>query len=428
MISSSEVKLTLDKSCLLSQQPTPPCTKWMFWFFNDECLLHSRTVNYLKLVDPELRKRIFGQDIPLGILKNIFLTRFSSKVASNSGIGFNSEETTEKKKPIVIHLVGDNGTGKSLTIETLCDYFYLSYKGLKRDKMSAILSIRGITYKSNKYYYNKRNRDQHAHELSEDLKMKIIKHVTKYTTPIIVIEEIQKMMPEVFVTLETFFDDKFEKIINGVSYSREMKDVIFILTSDLGAEDSTRDVMGDETKLNKKVHETMKNYTLKHNFNHKMTHIIFRPLLKEHIKKILEREVNILICRLTHQSLNERFYEDKKTSNNGKGLSSEDTFQNPPHKVLVDFITEKDEILNYYGEIWSSNKHIRGLNGRAVEKVLKMDFIYNLKNAFDEWKNNIFTTKKSYSVIKLKMVDQDGDDEKKNKQKKLTYEIITRDL
>ena len=451
---------------LSSSSISEKCSNWWIWdFFDVHCSDDYRVSdNYHELVHVPLKEFIFGQDAALDNIRNIYMQRLSSidpitgqmKISKDSKQHRNKD--TEFSRPIVYHFVGDNGNGKSLTVQTFTELMYKSYHG--RHGHKAVLVIDGLDYKPPTLIMNDeldtreninkqlKIRENHANRLIRKIRGVMCNHIKKYTyNGIIVIEEIQKMMAPVFNSLESLFYGSMEchpehlieetelrklmqsiynskspggpsvsdqlvrkhgdqLIYNGDSkgvpdtpnvngemahsgntpYNRQYKlktaDIIVIMTSDLGKEDATRNKT--ETEFQQTIHERIKTYTGIDNFNKYIKHIPFRPLERQSIEKILEREIYLIFCR---ESL---IYSTqfKKQYFNGNAYQIYIQYKN---------IEEKQDILNYLSGVWHANDHLRKMNGRSINNMITVYIHPLISGAMNQLADVIYSIKETYT-------------------------------
>jgi hypothetical protein len=381
---------------------------YLFSSYRDiDCKLHHRTSDYEGIVHEELLSTVYGQKNTIENIKNIFNTKLASKNIDPSEIsgGFvRANSDSDSNKAIVLMFVGDNGTGKSMTVDTITRSFYRSYVGLSGSmKTSAVLKIVGYLYQAHKSYINEQARMSHASSMSKDFLYKIGKHIKKYgDNSIVVIDEVQKMMHEVFVSLESFFDG------TGVFWSKDGKtvtvttsNVIFLITSDFGVEDTTRGMLYNSIELKNHVNENIKKYTTRDNFNKYVQCVVFTSLDKPELMSIVDREIVSTICTLLSKF---KVFVYKQSS----------YYSQKKYNIKIDYTTNKNEILAYFGDMWYNSEHLRSMNGRSVQHTILPDHIYpTISQMFASLRDTLVTTPEILNiVVKLGVYDS-----------KFTYEL-----
>jgi hypothetical protein len=179
-----------------SKKPQKTCNYYFSSIYDTECLSDYRTLEYNENIHPELVNVIVGQDAALTNLNSIVSERLRSKHQNEKDTRI---PDSDDSKAIVILLAGDNGTGKSKSIQTIARSFYRSYTHI-RDKRgwNAVLMINCYSYHPLKTYTSEEHRLSRINKLSKRLKRKVGSHIRRFPNAVVVVEEIQKMMPEVF--------------------------------------------------------------------------------------------------------------------------------------------------------------------------------------------------------------------------------------
>jgi len=430
------------------------CSSWRIMNILDlDCTDNYRiSDNYHEYVHIPLKKFIFGQDEALDQIRNTYMQRLTSVNPLTGELKIvrdhKNNKDTEYSRPIVFHFIGDNGNGKSMTVQTYTELMYKSYHG--KDVREAVLYIDGLDYRPPETYDvtiteekddRKRReiekiREGHANRLIKKLRNAICTHIKKFpTNGIIVIEEIQKMMSAVFISLEPLFYGSLEchpehlieegelkrimqTIYNSKSggndhlgsvsdqiissgdddvenkngkndlinpYNRQYKiktsDIIVILTSDLGREDITRNKTKEE--FNAIVHERIKTYTGIDNFNKYIRHIHFKPLERESIEKILEREIYKIFFResvMFSTQLSRQYF-------NGGSYTFYLQFMNYDQKI---------KILHHLSGLWRDQDHLRKKNGRSVNDMITTYVHPIIMDATKKLEETIYSIKEAY--------------------------------
>jgi ATP-dependent Clp protease ATP-binding subunit ClpA len=136
-------------------------------------------------------------------------------------------------------------------------------------------------------------------ELIESLKLKIVNQLKKCKNSIIVIDDIQQMMAEVFLSLEPYLlgllNYKGGRLLSHLKIEQiSTKEVIFIFTSDLGSEDLTRNK--DIHQLKAFIHERISQYS-SDQINQHLQHIPFQSLDEATFDSIISREMKEIPCK-----------------------------------------------------------------------------------------------------------------------------------
>jgi hypothetical protein len=177
--------------------PPPPYCKKLTTFFDLDCypIAGGRVTDYDKINDVLLTK-VFGQNSALAEIRKILKPKLKET-------GFNDLE----KKPAVIHLIGDNGTGKSLTGTIISENLFKFHLGRRREDQACLLYQDGQDYGPPADPYA---RQTEVSSLTLKLKTKIALQIKKCQKSIFIIDDIQKMMFEVLLGLTGVFEGLYE--------------------------------------------------------------------------------------------------------------------------------------------------------------------------------------------------------------------------
>lgn len=263
----------------------------------------------------KLQERVFGQDEALTLIRSMLKPKLAE-----------TDDPLFEKKPVVLHLVGDNGTGKSLTTSIISEYSFLAHIGRKREGQSNFLYQDGADYSPPAKI---EKRPLIAAKLTRKLKSRIADQINSCAKSIIIIDDMQKMMYEVLMSLGNLLEGGFEHNDKRVS----TRDAIFIFTSDLGYEDLTRSM--SLIQLKQFIFEKTKEFIVDHKLAHVLFSIPFRSLDKSAISKIITDELRLIKCR--YQEMDSFSFEepvvnhltdfwfqyDSIRKKNGRGISNE---------------------------------------------------------------------------------------------------------
>eukprot|EP01080_Neovahlkampfia_damariscottae_P010815 gene10815-3433_t len=311
-------------------EESPPCKKFKSIFdptcYKTQCIRNS---NFTHIYE-KLKEKVFGQDVALSNLRDIFKYKL------------NQQQT----EPISIHLVGDNGIGKSLTSSILTEYLFKFHNKVSMENRYALLYQHGADYLAPRDP-DEKLRSKISIKYIDTLKSKIVTQLKKCSNSIIYIDDFQQMMSEVFLS--------FEQYLKGIiEYNNEQistKNAIFIFTSDLGSEDLTRNKNIHELK--EFIHERLEQFS-SNQINQHLQNIPFQSLNKSAFKKIIKRELNILKCQI------------KEIKNLEYDLN----------------------VLNYLSNIIWKKEWMKKMNGRGIVKHLIIDYVLpKINNLLEKRKN-----------------------------------------
>lgn len=182
--------LGLPKSEPKCPPPVIPCRE-VSNYLNSKCYyFNCQRESEFEKIFIYLKTKIYGQDEALQQIKTILKP-------------FLLENTKDEKKPLVLHFVGDNGTGKSLTASLLSELLFLCHKGRRKEDRKNLLYQDGQDYSPPR---DSSLRLTMIESHSRNLKRKIFQQLRRCPNSIIIIDDIQRMMVEVVDSLLSIFE------------------------------------------------------------------------------------------------------------------------------------------------------------------------------------------------------------------------------
>ncbi|MGM0442090.1 MAG: ATP-dependent Clp protease ATP-binding subunit [Elusimicrobiota bacterium] len=238
-------------------------------------------------MEDELHERIVGQDEAV--------TKISHAIRrSRTGL-------KEKRKPIGSFLfLGPTGVGKTELARTLAEYLFGDSDALIRVDMSEFMEKFSVS----------RLIGAPPGYVGYDEGGTLTESVRRKPYSVVLLDEIEKAHPEVYNILLQIFDNG--QITDNLGHKVIFRNTVIIMTSNLGARELKSRGMGfqkgGQTKMN---YDKIKNKVMdetKKNFNPEFLNrldelIVFHPLNKEHIIKIVEILFGELQEKLTQQDI-----------------------------------------------------------------------------------------------------------------------------
>jgi hypothetical protein len=208
--------------------------------------------------------------------------------------------------------------------------------GQREQDMHALLIINGGQYAHGQYAHGTPERRADHREKTRRLHETINQQLKKCPRSVIIINDIQSMMPEVVMDLAVYFNhDGLVRDDDGTSFATS--EALFLLSSDFMEEDQTRGLSPRE--LIAKTEEYWKDIIrAKPTFHSYINHVPFVSLEAASFRKLLIKQMrDTLACSPRYKAI--QFEDD-----------------------VVDFLVDK----------WATE--YRALNGRAHDKII-MDWV-----------------------------------------------------
>ncbi len=281
-------------------------------------MMESETEKLTK-AEPELRKRVIGQDDAIKAIANAIRR-------SRAGIG-------EENKPIGSFLfVGPTGVGKTELAKTLAEFMFNDENSLVRLDMSEYMekhSVSKIIGSPPGYVGH-----DEAGQLTEKIR--------RQPYSVILLDEIEKAHPDVFNVLLQVLDDG--RITDSKGRVVNFKNSIIIMTSNLGNDLIKKYTIGftgtnnkkkelNKKEMYKKIHKVLKeNFKLE--FLNRIDEIVlFKSLNKKTLAMIVDLELIKVQKRLKNKEIT--FNVSKKIKEMLARKSFDQTFGARPLKRLI---------------------------------------------------------------------------------------------
>jgi len=290
-------------------------------------------------IEEELKKRVLEQDHAIERI---------AKALRRSRIGLH-----RKKRPIgVFMFLGPTGVGKTETAKALAEYLFGSEDAMIRFDMSEFME---------KHTVSKLIGAPPGYVGYEE-GGKLTEAVRRRPYSVILLDEVEKAHPDVFNLFLQIFDDG--RLTDSFGRTVDFSNTIIIMTSNLGARlIAERGKVGfeqesgliDYEEMKKNVTEQVKKYFTPEFLNRLDDIIVFKPLSKEAVAKIID-----LHLKEINEGLKEWGIEVKL------------------HKSFVDWLIDK-----YYQPEYGARSIKRGLQKEVEELIAEELLRGNLKDVHE---------------------------------------------
>jgi ATP-dependent Clp protease ATP-binding subunit ClpC len=237
--------------------------------------VHESDMEKLLHIEEELKKRVIGQDEAIKAV---------AKAIRRSRVGLKG-----KHRPIGVFLfLGPTGVGKTETAKALAEYLFGTEEALIRFDMSEYMEKHTVS----------RLIGAPPGYVGYEEGGQLTEKVRRRPYSVLLFDEIEKAHPDVFNVFLQIFDDG--RLTDGLGRTIDFSNTIIIMTSNLGARMIVQGgTMGFEKKFGMIDFDQMKKNVMdqvKRTFNPEFLNrldevIVYRPLDKKDIEKILQLQV-----------------------------------------------------------------------------------------------------------------------------------------
>jgi len=249
-------------------------------------LEEKESENYLK-IEEELHKRVIGQDEAIDAIAHAVRR-------SRAGI-------KDPRRPIGSFIfLGPTGVGKTLLAKALAEYMFGNEDALIQLDMSEYMEKFNVS----------RLIGAPPGYVGYEEGGQLTERVRRRPYSVILLDEIEKAHPDVFNLLLQVFEDG--RLTDSFARKVDFRNTIVIMTSNVGAETIRQaGSIGFRNQQEEMTYKDMKGKlldevkkTFKPEFLNRIDDIIvFRPLLKEDLGKIVDIEIGLLAKRLQEQGI-----------------------------------------------------------------------------------------------------------------------------
>ena len=237
--------------------------------------VHESDMEKLLHIEEELKKRVVGQDEAIKAI---------AKAIRRSRVGLKG-----KHRPIGVFLfLGPTGVGKTETAKALAEYLFGTEDALIRFDMSEYMEKHTVS----------RLIGAPPGYVGYEEGGQLTEKVRRRPYSVLLFDEIEKAHPDVFNVFLQIFDDG--RLTDGLGRTIDFSNTIIIMTSNLGARMIVQGgTMGFEKKFGMIDFEQMRKNVMdqvKRTFNPEFLNrldevIVYRPLEKKDVEKILDLQV-----------------------------------------------------------------------------------------------------------------------------------------
>ncbi|EDP75200.1 ATP-dependent Clp protease ATP-binding subunit [Hydrogenivirga sp. 128-5-R1-1] len=237
--------------------------------------VHESDMEKLLHIEDELKKRVVGQDDAIKAI---------AKAIRRSRVGLKG-----KHRPIGVFLfLGPTGVGKTETAKALAEYLFGTEEALIRFDMSEYMEKHTVS----------RLIGAPPGYVGYEEGGQLTEKVRRRPYSVLLFDEIEKAHPDVFNVFLQIFDDG--RLTDGLGRTIDFSNTIIIMTSNLGARMIVQGgTMGFEKKFGMIDFDQMRKNVMdqvKRTFNPEFLNrldevIVYRPLDKKDVEKILELQV-----------------------------------------------------------------------------------------------------------------------------------------
>lgn len=170
---------------------------YLLGFVNDGCQtvpVEHRAIALEKKLDSHL----FGQKRAVQLIRYSF-------------------ENHDYQKPLSIHIVGENGVGKSYSAKLIRDAFF--------NRETCSLFLRGSNFEANK-----------PDEYIPELRFQMVKYLSTNPKGLVIVDEFSSFHPSVVPVFTNFLDTTISNVQQYKNIKCDVKGATFIFISDFGAE------------------------------------------------------------------------------------------------------------------------------------------------------------------------------------------------
>ncbi|MCK8826781.1 ATP-dependent chaperone ClpB [Natroniella acetigena] len=240
----------------------------------------------LVYLEQELSKRVVGQDDAI---------RAVSNAIRRSRTGLQDED-----RPLGSFIfMGPTGVGKTELAKTLAEYLFDDQRAIVRLDMSEYMERHAVAklIGSPPGYVG----FEEGGQLTEKIRRK--------PYAVLLLDEIEKAHPDVFNILLQILDDGI--LTDSQGKEVDFRNTVIIMTSNIGSQ-YIQD-LDQEVEIKEKVAEALKEHFRPEFLNRVDEQIIFHPLAKDHLNRIIELKLADLEEKLAKQGLEIELTVDAKT-------------------------------------------------------------------------------------------------------------------
>jgi ATP-dependent Clp protease ATP-binding subunit ClpB len=231
----------------------------------------------LKMED-RLRMRVIGQDEALGVVADAVRRARAGLQDPNRPLGS-------------FIFLGPTGVGKTELARALAEFLFDDERAMVRIDMSEYMEKHSVA----------RLLGAPPGYVGYEEGGQLTEQVRRRPYSVILFDEIEKAHPDVFNALLQLLDDG--RLTDGQGRLVDFRNTVIIMTSNLGTEVIQGSSASEDPLLKQKVWEVLRGHFRPEFLNRVDEVIIFNPLSKEHIKAIVEIQLEGLRKRLAERGI-----------------------------------------------------------------------------------------------------------------------------
>lgn len=247
----------------------------------------KRTTQFDKIYD-RLKTRIYGQQQALNQIRAVLRPIIDNTDISKEMLMKSPSSSSTSFLPPLLYLVGDNGVGKSLSASIISENLFEYHQQRTKEHQKSLLYLDGQDYAAPP---DENLRQTHAIMFANNIRNKIVEKLRVCPKSIIIIDELQNMMSEVFLRLSQMFEGTIHDPRYGTISTQH---AIFIFTSDLGYQDETRNLT--YTQLRDRIYEVTNQWLMNDKILDRMHIIPYQSLDVNAIEHVIRYELDLLPC------------------------------------------------------------------------------------------------------------------------------------
>src|SRR5439155_37580 len=250
--------------------------------------LMEAEVQKLLTMEDNLRKRVVGQEFALQAVSDAIRR-------SRAGL-------QDPNRPLASFLfLGPTGVGKTELARVLAEFLFDNEQALVRIDMSEYTEKHSVA----------RLIGAPPGYVGYDEGGQLTERIRRQPYSVILLDEIEKAAPEVFNVLLQLLDDG--RLTDGQGRTVDFKNTVIIMTSNIGDRWLHEYEGMDEDKMQRNLRERLREEGFRPEFINRIDEIIvFHPIAREQVKRIVEIQINRIRPRLAERHITLQLTEAAK--------------------------------------------------------------------------------------------------------------------